>query len=613
MNFQNKDLELIYKNIELEEKAQLEKFQLSNENALKEMKKEGLILSPIHVISTAYSWADYPEIKIKVFPHFPMHNFKDSAFVELVNGKDSCRAQIVANEGSAAFVRLYSSDFPEFLHDEGTYLKVAADTKTLDLLKDAVREMDGEDRSLRAKVAGHIYRKSPAQYNEFRTEAQFRESSLLNASQNQAVAEILSNEAVTIVHGPPGTGKTTTLLEALDLLIQAGHKVVVTATSNAAVDHFTRKLIQKQVPVLRIGNPGKIDEQILKHTIEGKLQLSNEQKLIKNLKSRAAEFRKMLHQYKRNFGKEEREQRKLILQEVKNIQKEIKSVQAYATEKILDQTSVVCGTPVALSDFSFSKKGFDILVIDEAGQMLEPFFYLLTRDVSKVILAGDHFQIPPTVISNEAAKKGFNQSILEKLVEAGFPTNLLDTQYRMRESIAAFSSSYFYESRLVTPAHLADTGAHIAFYDMVGFGNQEQRGEENASLSNPEELQLIQLLIEQEQVDLSRTTFISPYSAQIELARKLFPKPIQIATIDSYQGQENQTVIISLVRSNENHEIGFLKDYRRMNVAMTRAKERLIIVGDSATLSKDAFYAQFLDFIESKEAYHTVWEFPDMM
>lgn len=227
----------------------------------------------------------------------------------------------------------------------------------------------------------------------------------------------------------------------------------------------------------------------------------------------------------------------------------------------------------------------------------------------KFVLAGDHLQLPPTVLSEEAAAKGFNRSILEVSISAVQDVFLLDVQYRMKAAIAGFSSNYFYKGLLQTAAHLQNTGAHIYFIDTAGSGYNETQGSDGISLQNEGELQLALKLMQEFNLDTNKTAFISPYAGQVAAAKEALPAQMRISTIDSFQGQEQHSIILSLVRSNDEGIIGFLKDYRRMNVAITRAKEQLFVIGDSATIGADNFYGSFLSYVEEYGTYKTVWEF----
>jgi ATP-dependent RNA/DNA helicase IGHMBP2 len=270
---------------------------------------------------------------------------------------------------------------------------------------------------------------------------------------------------------------------------------------------------------------------------------------------------------------------------------------------------VIAGTPIGLYDAGIKRMHFQTLVIDEAGQCIEPLAWCIFPLAEKIVLAGDHWQLPPTVLSHEAARLGLNSSILETAIQTVSNVFLLNTQYRMRQVIAGFSSNYFYNSLLLTAAHLQNTGVHITFIDTAGSGNNEKRGPDGTSLQNEGELQIILKLIESELLDPLTTAVISPYAGQVTAAKEVLPKQLRISTIDSFQGQEKETIIVSLVRSNDDGDIGFLKDYRRMNVAITRAKEQLFVIGDSATIGADAFYNAFLTYIEKYGTYRTVWEF----
>jgi superfamily I DNA and/or RNA helicase len=335
------------------------------------------------------------------------------------------------------------------------------------------------------------------------------------------------------------------------------------------------------------------------------------EKQIKDLRIRAEEFRRMAMKYKRNFGKDEREQRSLLLKEVKSIRSEIRALQAYHEEKLFRDAQVVAGTPVGLYDAGAGKLDCDTLVMDEAGQCMEPFAWLVFPMTRRIVLAGDHWQLPPTVLSPTAAREGLSVSILERAVQSGYPLTLLTVQYRMRRSIAGFSSDRFYEGKIETPAHLADLDIHVTFIDTAGSGTTEQPGEDGGSLRNEAELDIAVRLLRTEIADPASAAFISPYAAQVAAARDILPEATRISTIDSFQGQEMPVVIVSLVRSNEEGIIGFLKDYRRMNVALTRAKESLFVIGDSATIGADPFYRAFLEYAERQGAYRSVWEFMD--
>jgi len=456
--------------------------------------------------------------------------------------------------------------------------------------------------------------------------------SLLNDSQNEAINKIVAAEDLAVVHGPPGTGKTTTIVEAIQILAQEGGSILATAPSNTAVDLLTLKLSQKGLNVIRIGNISRIDPALLDLTLEKNLYDSNEAKEIKRMKNQADQYRKMASKYKRKFGPEEREQRRMLYREARELRNQIQIIESYLVNKILEEADVITATLVGSNNRYLQGKRFKTVVIDEAAQALEPATWIpIAKADEKLVLAGDPFQLPPTVKSRKAAKEGLETTLIEQCLER-FPNevSLLDTQYRMHETIMGFSNQYFYKNALKADdsvryqkLHLLDgEQLTLEFIDTAGCGFDEKQNPKSLSLYNPEEYgilwrhldKLISMITPENSPSIG---IISPYREQVlyirEQVNDFFDDAshiqMDINTIDSFQGQERDVIYISLVRSNEKGEIGFLKDYRRMNVAMTRARKKLVVIGDSATLGKDPFYEAFLEYCEKQEAYKSAWEF----
>ncbi len=596
---------------DLEEKEQAERYKLDQAHSLKQLKAEGLALHPIIVTRKNFGYADYPEISFKLaFP--PEANlFRDGAAIEcFITGEPPVKGVLINLDGKNGEFRLFAPDFPDWIEDDGVGIKLAPDTRTTTIMKTVLRDLENNKPvfKLFEKIHGTAVFTENLPASNRVSSIHFRNKQL-NESQQKAVAAILHNEEIVIVHGPPGTGKTTTLVEAIAQLTAAGNKVLVSAPSNTAVDHIANGLVKQGVRLLRVGNMNKVNDAIFPHTPEGKLANSKALKDIKQLKIRAEEFRRMALKYKRSFGKAEREQRNLLFKEVKSIRQEIKQLQHYHEEKLFEEAQVIAGTPIGLYDAGVNKFSFETLIFDEAGQCIEPLAWCIFPLAPKVVLAGDHWQLPPTVLSQQAAALGFNRSILEAAVEHCPSVFLLDTQYRMDERIAGFSSDYFYEGLLKTGPQKSELPSPLVFIDTAGSGYNEKRGPDGFSLQNEGELQIVQQWLQQESHLPERTAFISPYAGQVTAARELMPSSIRISTIDSFQGQEQDLIIVSLVRSNDDGDIGFLKDYRRMNVAITRAIKQLVVIGDSATIGGDAFYSQFLSYVEKHGQYRTVWEF----
>ncbi|MFN4313401.1 MAG: AAA domain-containing protein [Chitinophagaceae bacterium] len=606
------DIATLIRCIDLEEKEQQERYQLDQTHTLRSLKSQGLALHPIIVTRKSFGYADYPEISFRLSFPPDSHAFRDGSAIEcFVGGEEPVKGVLLQLDGRIGEFRLFAPDFPDWIENDGVGIKLAPDTRTTGIMKQGLKDLSQNRRLMEWFERFHA--DHPAEMGSLVSgnegvAASSKVEEKLNSSQLRAVAAIEANEDFLVVHGPPGTGKTTTLVAAILRMTAKKEKLLVAAPSNAAVDHIARELLKHRVSILRVGNTSKTDEAIWPHTPEGRMGDSKIQKEIRQLKQRAEEFRRMALKYKRSFGKAEREQRQLLFKEVKNIRQEIRKLQGYHEEKFISDAQVILGTPVGLYDAGLQQLEFHSLILDEAGQCLEPLAWCIFPLAPRIVLAGDHLQLPPTVLSQQAARLGFDQSILERAFHRVPSVYLLDTQYRMRSSIAAFSSKYFYKNALLTGPALEDQQQHIHFIDTAGAGMEEQQGAEGSSLENRGELESLLKLIEQEQLPLEKLAFISPYSAQVEAAKAFFPRSVRVSTIDSFQGQENEIILLSLVRSNDDQVIGFLKDYRRMNVAITRAKERLYVIGDSATIGQDPFFRSFMEYVEEVGGYRSVWE-----
>jgi ATP-dependent RNA/DNA helicase IGHMBP2 len=582
-----------------------EKRWFNSSLSTKELRHKGVVISPIKISRKRFGYADYPIIHFSFSHEYSQTQFNGGSPIAVFNEKSEelCNGQILTISQGKGELTLFSDDFPDWLDSGRIGIKLLPDSRSFNQMHGVLKSIEkGEDAHLEKLFAYlHGIKALPEKKESKTVNKWFNES--LNESQKKAVESCLTNSPVTLVHGPPGTGKTTTLVEVVQHL-KDNKKILVSAPSNAAVDHFAKGLIQRGIKVLRLGNTMKVNEDVWKHTPEGILSQDEFAKPLKKLKIRANEFRKMAKQYKRNFGKSEREQRKLLFAEFKALRDEIKRATSHYLEKSVERAEVIIGTPVGLSDNLIRDINFDLVILDEAAQCLEPMAWIVLQKGERFILAGDPFQLPPTVIDDKASRDGLSISILERGFESGLKSNLLNLQYRMPPQIADFSSSYFYDSALQSSKKNA--GEHLIFYDTAG-ANFDEKKEEAGSISNPDELDTVVKSIDSWKSDFSEVVFISPYAGQVELAKSKLEN-IRVSTIDSFQGQEADVIILSLVRSNPDGNIGFLKDYRRMNVAMTRAKERLIVIGDSTTLGKDGFYKAFIDYTEKNGCYHSVFE-----
>lgn len=450
----------------------------------------------------------------------------------------------------------------------------------------------------------------------------------LNESQNNALNGLIDNNLVSIIHGPPGTGKTTTIVEAVKELTKRMNNLLLCAPSNTAVDLLTERLANEGVSVLRIGNISRVNEELLMHTLEAKLGTHPESKTLKKIRKDAAEARRKAKRFKRNFDREAYMERKGLFQEAAELETWANQLEKRLVEQIISSSQVICCTLVGASDRVLENMEFPMCIIDEAAQALMPSCWIPIAKSSKVALVGDPYQLPPTVKSDQARKLRFEKTLLEYALERMGHSNLLNIQYRMHEKIMHFSNSQFYAGALKASDKVANKKLKISenqplqFIDTAGCGFEEKINPSSKSRYNPEEFLIIRehllQLIEacKNEGDQAEIAIISPYKEQVMHISDALNEDVDLAdhritvsTIDGYQGQEKDVVYLSLVRCNEKGDIGFLRDYRRMNVAMTRAKRMLVLVGDSGTISQDRFYSKFLDYVDTEKAYRSAWEF----
>lgn len=447
----------------------------------------------------------------------------------------------------------------------------------------------------------------------------------LNPSQEEAVRHALAARDVALIHGPPGTGKTTAVVELIRRAVRRGEKVLACAPSNLAVDNIFERLLASGERAVRLGHPARVLPQLRAHTLDLLVDEHPDVRLARKLVKEARALFRQASRYTR--AKPLPGQRAETRQEARALLADARRLEAQAVEHLLDTADVLCATTTALDSELLGRRQFDLAVIDEACQSTEPGCWIPLLRAERVVLAGDHCQLPPTVISPEAAAAGFGVSLFERIV-ALYPETArrLTVQYRMHEAIMEFSSGEFYDGQLtaapaVAAHRLADlpevsneplTETPLDFIDTAGAGHDEQLEPDGESRLNPEEAALavkkVQALLaaglRPEQIAV-----IAPYAAQVRLLReRLSMRGLEIDSVDGFQGREKEAVVISLVRSNDRGEIGFLGDVRRMNVALTRARRKLIVVGDSATLAAHGFYARMIEHFELYDAYHTVWE-----
>lgn len=590
------------------------------QSSIQERKRNGITWFPLRIVETGYGIGSYPFVVVERNPGDKLdHKFQSAAPVSMFSASDgnydfSLTGTVGYVDDQRMKITFFVDELPDWMDDGKLGVNLLFDTRTYDEMFKALSQLinaeKGRLKQLRDVILGY---KEPT-HKAFSGQLSPR----LNESQNVALKTICSAEDVAIVHGPPGTGKTTTLVESMMGVLKEERQIMVCAPSNAATDHLAKCLSAKGLRVVRLGNLAKVETDNTALTLDVLLQQEKDFKQIKELKRRALDLRKMGGKYKRSFGREEAEQRKLIFQEARQINREARELESYLIQKVLDDAQVIACTLIGSSSDDLAGRRFSTVVIDEAGQGIEPAVWVPILRAERVVMAGDPFQLPPTVKSQEAAAKGLAVTLLEKAIKRLPDVALLNVQYRMHTSIMAFSNRKFYNDELTAHESVAgrtlSNSIPLEFIDTAGCGFEEQAGEEGESRCNPEEITILRKHFDQLKTEIPESwnaAIISPYRAQVELLQREFAgvEEVAVNTIDSFQGQERDVVYLSLVRSNEKGEIGFLRDYRRMNVAMTRARKKLVIIGDSATLGNDRFFAEFLEYAESKAGYRTAWEF----
>ena len=439
----------------------------------------------------------------------------------------------------------------------------------------------------------------------------------LNNTQEAAVNKVLCTRDVSIVHGPPGTGKTTTLVEAIYETLHREPQVLVCAQSNTAVDWICEKLVDRGVTVLRIGNPTRVNDKMLSSTYERRFESHPAYPELWSIRKSIREMNGRMRQgsYTEREGMRNRMNR---------LRDRATELEILINADLFDSARVIASTLVSSNHRLLNGRRFPTLFIDEAAQALEAACWIAIRKADRVILAGAHCQLPPTIKCIEAARGGLEHTLMEKIVQQKpSAVSLLKVQYRMHEAIMQFPSDWFYHGELeaapeVRHRGILDFDTPMNWIDTSGMDFHEEFVGESFGRINKEEANLLLQELEtyinrigKERILEERIDFglISPYKAQVQYLKskikgssflRPFRSLITVNTVDGFQGQERDVIFISLVRANEDGQIGFLNDLRRMNVAITRARMKLVILGDAATLTRHPFYKRLMSFIKKQ-------------
>jgi len=564
----------------------------------------------------------------------------------------------VVEKTSYSITAAFESRPPEFIYNEGVRLDLFVNDTTfqrmftaLDRIKHPENEMQERKRDilLDRKIAVSAAKKE-------------LELDFLNQSQKDAVENALAAEDIYLIQGPPGTGKTVTAVELIAKAVEQGAKVLAAADSNTAVDNLLELLAAKDLNVIRIGHPIRVNRKLREHTLD-EIVLEHQDYLeAEKLRDELSDLINKQESYIYPGGKY---RRGLSDQEIKNYAekdlehhvrgirpevidemaswlelqeeidkyfKEIERLENKAVEELLDQADVICTTNITAGSELLENREFDLSVIDEATQATQPAALIPYLKAKKTILIGDHKQLPPTVVNQEAAEKGLRISLFEKLIENYQEklSSLLKTQYRMNREIMGFSSIYFYNNSLIAADSVAeqkisDLGVKItdedcftdkslkSEYPMVFLDTREMNSEERSfagsnSYDNPVEAEIVLDILDRalkSSLSEDDIAVIAAYKDQVDLINQHNKfKDVEIDTVDAFQGREKEMIIFSAVRSNQENNIGFLRDLRRLNVALTRAKKKLVFIGDSSTICQHDAYAKLLKYIKKSGLYY---------
>jgi len=596
---------------------------------LKERIETGYCIQPIILNEIGFTLGNRAtiilDLKKPIPSHSPIQSGRPVVIYEVISSgkRNEIRGTLHAVSPVQIKIYLSSKEHPEWLETSTLGIEVDFDERTFKLMEMALNNAINDPKKSLERWKNIFQAHVVPDFTQRVSEP----LPSLNSSQNNAIQHIACADELAIVHGPPGTGKTTTLIGAIKNSLITEQQVLVCGPSNISVDVIVERLAKEGISVVRIGNLSRMDESLLEHSLDARVETHPEFTHIRKIKLEAAQLRREAGQYKRKATHD-------LTRERQRLRKEAKDLDAWAIEleeriinSVIESSSVVATTLSSYANSELYKRRFKTLFIDEASQAHEALCWLVLPYITKMVLFGDPLQLSPTVKSYKAEKLGFGKTLLENCIDQGVPSTLLRIQYRMHNAIMQFSNEWFYKGKLINAESIAEQkqlNETLVFIDTAGTGFQEEtelkKGSKFGSKYNPGEWNILRehilLLNSNEELKGNGITIITPYRAQtvyirdaIRSENELKKLTINVSTIDGFQGQENDIVIISLVRSNDTGEIGFLKEYRRLNVAMTRAKIHLAIIGDSGTLGEDQFYRKLIEYVELNGCYKSAYEY----
>jgi predicted DNA helicase len=543
---------------------------------------------------------------------------------------------------------------PGFVTGKGLRVDLYVNDITYQRMKTALEDLEeaeGRLLDLRSVITGD---KDPAKSRETAIDTWYNDE--LNESQRQAVRRALGADEFHLIHGLPGTGKTTTVVEVIRQEIAAGNTVLATAASNTAVDTILEFLLEQGVDAVRVGHPARVTPQLREHTLDAVLEDNETYQQSQELREQAFEVleeqdeltspsgryrRGMSDEHIRRLAERGEGSRGVPAEKVEEMAEwlelqdeadelfaESDRLEDEAIAEVLAEAEVVCTTNSTAGSDLLADQRFDTLVLDEATQATEPSCLIPITKADTVVMAGDHRQLPPTVKSQEAEENGLGETLFERLIEdhGDRIADMLTVQYRMHEDIMDFASGQFYDGSLeadetvrdhtladldIDPsafsdrlAEVLDPAAPVVFLDTAGLEAQERSREGSTSRENEREAELITAMVGDllaAGMDASDIAVIAPYADQVDRIRGMVDEDdIEVDTVDGFQGREKEAVLISLTRSNDASRVGFLRDVRRLNVALTRARRKLVVVGDSTTVGSEPVYGTFLEYVDQR-------------
>ncbi len=625
------------------ERIQEEQFfkSLAENRTIQSKVQSGFCWYPVTILRKAWTVGEYLEVTLERTANGLAHKFSEGMAVHVFNlqeEKVEIRGVVAAVRGDKMRVLLSGNYHDKFdLFEKGnTGVELIYDDRPYRVMEEAIRSAVTASRPahMAMKEALETGKMEALSRKEFQLLQDASSETLmqraasgvltrLNESQRQAIQTCLDAPVIGIIHGPPGTGKTTTLVALAKEMLRNEKRLLVCAPSNNAVDLLAERLIEAGIRTIRVGNVTRIHDNLLPNTIEELVRNHTDWAHIKKVRLQAQETERKADQFKRQFGQEEWEERKALRKEARELRKWATELERRLIADIVHGAQVITTTLIGASHPMLEDLHFNCVFIDEASQAREAECWNAILKADRTILAGDHKQLPPTVKSKEAIALGMEITLLDQLADKIPQSALLREQYRMHDDILQFSNQRFYHGLLQSHAGNATSTLRndiypLVFIDMAGSGFEEELHAERLSFANSGEFFILRehVLVHRENFLGASIGIISPYAEQVKFIRDQINEDgtfsgmdIEVNTIDGFQGQEKDIIYLSLVRSNERGEIGFLKDERRLNVALTRARKKMILIGDSATLAQHNVYIDLIAHIEKTGLYDSAWNY----